>query len=170
MDLDTVDIRTHARPYSFDRLWQEKASRIRGEYGQRFFRCEETRGGGSHKVYAEWFASQLASYPERLFTLGKNNPLFAGLPSLDTNALPGGPATVRPRLIEVPSADARGNRVATALEILKAGLEDPKSSPAISGELAPLLLPDSITVEAGELWETIASLIHPHAEAGGNGG
>jgi hypothetical protein len=174
MDLDTKDIRTHARPYSFDRLWQEKASRINGEYGQHFFRQNSIAGGGSHKVYAEWFSAQLAGYPNRLCTLGDNNPLFAGLPQMDMAANTTAAATAAaalttppvpvPVFTPVPVSVPGGNLVSRALDMLKAGLEDKKTAEAIAGELRPLLFSDGITVTTEELWGEIRTLTASYTE------
>jgi hypothetical protein len=170
VDLETQDIRTHARPYSFDRLWREGASRFRPEYSQLFFRHRATREGGSHRIYAEWFASQLASYPGRLQTLGNNHPLFAGLPRMQVPepSAPGAPgrsggaggksgggAGIFGGLgagnegaggaaragAALRAGNGRGrDPVSQALAILKAGLGDPAAGKTLAGELAPLLL------------------------------
>jgi hypothetical protein len=79
VDLSYRDIRTHARPYSFDRLWEEAACRFKPFYSQAFSRARDIDKGGSHAVYAAWFKKQLASYPRRLFSLGANNQVFSGL-------------------------------------------------------------------------------------------
>ncbi|MDR0731044.1 MAG: DUF115 domain-containing protein [Treponema sp.] len=157
MDLDTRGIRTHARPYSFDRLWREGASRFRGEYSQSFFRQMAAREGGSYRIYAEWFASRLDSYGGRLYTLGSNNPLFAGLPRIRAQDLsvPMGVSTdiqgaFPPSCGEGPvpvRSFPSGNAVPRALDILMAALEDPNTRESIVGELAPLLLPGTIVHE-----------------------
>jgi hypothetical protein len=141
MDLDTQGIRTHARPYSFDRLWREGASRFRAEYSQSFFRQMAAREGGSYRIYAEWFASRLDSYGGRLCTLGNNNPLFAGLPRITAQDLPLSPgAEAAPARNILPENAVSCAGPGRALEILMAALEDPNSRGTIVGELAPLLL------------------------------
>jgi hypothetical protein len=151
LDLDSRDIRTHCRPYSFDRLRMEGASRFHTEYSQLFSRCFAMREGGSHRVYAEWFAARLASYPGRLYTLGKNNPLFDGLPKAGT--WEGGGFAPAP-----PAPVGIAGPVRAALDILKAGLEDQKTGPSLGGELGPLLLPGVKNAGAGEIWEAAESL------------
>ncbi|MDR0670247.1 MAG: DUF115 domain-containing protein [Treponema sp.] len=143
MDLDTRDIRTHARPYSFDRLWREGASRFRGEYSQSFFRRMAAREGGSYRVYAEWFASRLNSYEGRVYTLGTNNSLFAGLPRIGARDLPLSPVRgPEPAPAQALSpGPAVPQAVRRAVGILTAALEDPETRETIVGELAPLLLP-----------------------------
>jgi hypothetical protein len=154
IDLDTRDIRTHCRPYSFDRLRREGASRVHTEYSQLFSRCFAMKEGGSHRVYAEWFTSRLASYPGRLYTLGKNNPLFAGLPQAvpGTLRLESGESPLS-RLIPVNAS------VPAALEILKTSLEDQETGPSLCGELGPLLLPGIKNAGIRELWEAVESLV-----------
>jgi hypothetical protein len=153
MDLDSQDIRTHCRPYGFDRLQREGASRFRTEYSQLFSRNFAMKEGESHRVYAEWFSARLASYPGRLYTLGKNNPLFSNLPTAAAGLPPermGGEPLARLSPVSAPA-----NR---ALEILKAGLEDRQTGPSLRGELGPLLLPGVKNPGPGELWETAESL------------
>jgi hypothetical protein len=79
MDLGVRDIRTHVRPYSFDRLLAEGASRLNPVYSQAYVRSAGIAGGGSHRIYASWFGSQLKAYPDRLYTLGGNHQVFQGL-------------------------------------------------------------------------------------------
>jgi hypothetical protein len=156
MDLDTRDIRTHCRPYSFDRLLREGASRFNTEYSRLFSRCFAMREGGSHRVYAEWFAARLASYPGRLYTLGKNNPLFADLPRAAAGTPEGGPSHREEYLIRLAPLRIAA---AMALDILKTGLEDPKTGPSLCGELGPLLLPGEKNTGPGELWEAARFLV-----------
>jgi hypothetical protein len=73
-DLALRDIRTHVRPYGFDPVFWDKASRFTPLYAQMFSRAGETRRGGSHRIYASWFSRQAASWPDRVFSLGNNNP------------------------------------------------------------------------------------------------
>jgi hypothetical protein len=169
MDLEARDIRTHARPYAFDRLWREGASRIHGEYGQLFSRSLAMREGGSHRVYAEWFASRLGLYAGRLYSLGRNNPVFGKLPQAGPgNGAPetgGGRAGGESPLARLIPARPRAP-VSRALGILKAGLEDETGGPSLARELGPLLLPGQRNPGAGELWAAAESLTRG---AGGGG-
>jgi hypothetical protein len=79
MDLSPRDIRTHARPYGFDRLQEEGATRLNPGYSQTYVRAGSLKAAGSYRIYAEWFNRQLRAYPKRLFTLGNNHPVFDGL-------------------------------------------------------------------------------------------
>jgi hypothetical protein len=78
-DLENRDIRSHARPYSFDRFMEEKADRVNSFYSQSYRRSSALKDGGSYGIYASWFEKQLGSYPRRLHSLGKNNSAFESL-------------------------------------------------------------------------------------------
>jgi hypothetical protein len=75
MDLGRRDIQTHVRPYSFERLLTEGASRFNPVYSQTFVRAS-SGAEGSLGIYARWFARRMAAYPDRLFSLGNNNSVF----------------------------------------------------------------------------------------------
>jgi hypothetical protein len=143
MDLDIRDIRSHARPYSFDRLLAGQACRFRPEYSQAFTRSFGINGGGSHRIYASWFKGQIQSWKGRLYTLGNNNPAFRELKPWRASPLdPSGGSGGEPefRLITRPVPD---NPAGIALNCLLTALEDPRIAGPLYRELAPLLLPDS---------------------------
>ncbi|MDR1443864.1 MAG: DUF115 domain-containing protein [Treponema sp.] len=165
VDLDIPDIRTHVRPYAFDRLEWEGASRIQPEYGRRFFRSTALREGGSHRIYAEWFAARLASYPGRLYTLGDNNRLFEGLPRITVrDAAPAGKAASGGFHEQRPLKDAPG----LALGILEAALEDERTRETLAGELAPLIFPGGPRPRRAELRAGIESIIRPYLLSSGS--
>jgi hypothetical protein len=78
LDLALQDIKTHVRPYGFDPLFLGEASRFRPYYSQMFSRALDINQGGSHQIYASWFHQQLKRWPDRIFSLGDNNPVFKG--------------------------------------------------------------------------------------------
>ncbi|MDR3193635.1 MAG: DUF115 domain-containing protein [Treponema sp.] len=139
MDLGLRDIRSHARPYSFDRLRAEGACRFRPEYSQAFTRSFGINGGGSHRIYAAWFKERLQSWKGRLYTLGNNNPVFQELKVWGDR--PERPGQGRPglRIVTRPVPD---KPVRIAVNRLLAALDDPQSAGLLYRELAPLLLPD----------------------------
>jgi hypothetical protein len=107
MDLALRDIRTHARPYGFDFLMRDRATRLSPLYSLAFNRAGELEGGKSHGIYAAWFDGERRSWPGRIFSLGPNHPVFDGLkiPGPEERGLP--PAVPRPG-VAVP-ADPRQN-------------------------------------------------------------
>jgi hypothetical protein len=143
MDLGLRDIRSHARPYSFDRLRAEGACRFRPEYSQAFTRSCRISGGGSHRIYAAWFKEQLQSWKGELYTLGNNNPVFQGLKAWRSRPEKPGQGVKRGfRLITRPVPDKPAK---IAVNRLLAALEDPQGAGLLYRELAPLLLPDSLS-------------------------
>jgi hypothetical protein len=160
MDLSHRDIRTHARPYAFDRFREEGASRLNPSYSRAFVRAGAAGAAEAHRVYAAWFRKQLGSYPGRIFSLGSNNPVFGTLPRAEENRegsanIPGGggPAAIVTALPPDASLPRRGAR------ILEAALEDPALAPVLCGELGPLLLPDEPAPSPGDLAAEIRLLV-----------
>jgi hypothetical protein len=52
IDLENRDIRSHARPYTLDRLMEGKASRTNPVYSQVYKRASLLKQGGSYGIYA----------------------------------------------------------------------------------------------------------------------
>jgi hypothetical protein len=157
MDLSQRDIRTHAKPYSFDRFQEEGASRLCPGYAQSFVRAGNITSSGSQEIYAAWFRNQLSSYPKRLRSLGKNHPVFSGLegnaPGTPTGIQKTGEAPVHDALIfrklRLPREPAK-NGVA----LLLGALENTGAGKEIYRELAPLLLKDPPPQDGGTEKET----------------
>ena len=87
LDLENSGIRAHARPYSLDRLIEEKSGRLAPCYSQAFKRAALLQAGGSFGIYASWFAKQLAAYPRQIYSLGKNNRVFESFESAGKSAV-----------------------------------------------------------------------------------
>jgi hypothetical protein len=139
LDLAQDDIIGHARPYSFERLLEEKSLRLKPVYSQAFVRSREIKAGDSHKIYASWFKGQLETWPRRIYPLGKNNPLFEGGP-LEARTTS---ATPEPFLKVFPLKN-HGNLAGRGAAFLEKALENGEHGPAVWKELAPLLsLPES---------------------------
>jgi hypothetical protein len=164
VDLSHKDIRTHTRPYSFDRLWEEKSSRFDPFYSQIYDRSARISAGGSHDIYASWFSRQLEAYPRRLFSLGSNSPVFGSLRAASFGEgrgekdPPGGKpffSALNLRFQENPAV--RGPL------ILKAALTNPRYTARLIAELCPLLFPGEAPVSPEELGEAV---IWPRREAG----
>jgi hypothetical protein len=151
MDLSRRDIRTHARPYAFDRLQEENSCRLAPRYSREFFRAFIMNAEGNQKIYAEWFREELARYPKRLFSLGNNNPVFDSLKAEypgrpegagGSRGLKPGNAGRRFSFRALPWAGKSGDPVRDGMAILLAALEKSGSAEHIFSGLGPLLLPD----------------------------
>ncbi|MDR3145628.1 MAG: DUF115 domain-containing protein, partial [Treponema sp.] len=162
MDLSHQDIRTHARPYGFDRLREEGASRLNPSYSQAFVRAGGTGTPEAHRIYAAWFKKQLASYPGRIRSLGANNPVFGTLSGAEETAGAagkagdGGPTAIVKALPGDAALPQLGAR------ILDAALKAPALAPVICRELGPLLLPDAPAPSPGDLAAEIGPLIRAY--------
>jgi hypothetical protein len=157
MDLAVQDIRTHARPYGFDHLFFNAASRFLPVYSQNFIRCGYMQQGGSHDIYAAWFKNQLIRWPKRIFSLGANHAVFENgaspprhIPRRKNNddyfkILPAGVESA-PRLCE------------KGANVLLRGLEDPLLAGDLNAGLAPLLFPSEVQVTHEKLKEAITEI------------
>jgi hypothetical protein len=156
MDLANEDIKTHARPYALDRFREEGATRLDPRYSRAFVRAGQIAASGSHRVYAEWFGGQLASYPGRIRSLGKNNPVFDALPQGTGNpdaARQTARLRMETRALSGPANPEEAVRVLTGL--LNA---DGPPQKRLLRELGPLLLPGGEEPSAKGLIEEIERL------------
>ncbi|MDR0496867.1 MAG: DUF115 domain-containing protein [Treponema sp.] len=151
MDLANRDIRSHARPYSLDRLMEEKAERINPVYSQTYKRSSMLKAGGSYDIYASWFKKQLNSYPKKLHALGGNNPIFGLSDSMTSSTFPHRVLTDF-RIIPCKT-DSR-----KAHSVLEKALKDNFHS-EIQKELSLLLLPDNTETPLVELINAIRSIL-----------
>jgi hypothetical protein len=160
-DLSASKLRSHARPYALDRFIESGASRLNPAYSAHFKRAKLLEGGGSFRVYEEWFKKQAALWPDRVFSLGANHPLFRSreLSEADLKSLKNDDD------LEVPSPWAiveksEENFVSpqTAVDALCAALEGPKAA-ELCAELAPLLISGEEPLPAAVIRE-IRSLIN----------
>jgi len=133
MDLENRDMRSHARPYSFDILIEEKAVRTDPVYSQTYRRSSLLKAGGSYGIYASWFKKQLSLYPRPLYPIGKNNSVFDSSKATLPCAKDNGEAS-----LEFQTVPLNFNPREKALEILENGLKDPAMSETLQKELNSL--------------------------------
>jgi len=167
LDLENRDIRSHARPYSFDRFLEEKAGKLDPVYSQAFRRSSLLKAGGSYGIYASWFEKQLAAYPKRLFSLGKNNRVFSSLGKSTLNLAPNKVPMVQheprtngtTRTFQTITLEFTDNPARKAYAVLEKALKDPVHSAALRAELSPLLSGGNLSsMEPVELIEAFRSL------------
>jgi hypothetical protein len=154
MDLASRDMRSHARPYSFDALIEEKASRANPAYSQTYKRSSLLKAGGSYGIYASWFEKQLPNYPRPLNSIGKNNSIFDSPKAALPSATEQGRALLKFQTITLNFAFSPCEK---ALAVLENGLKDPAQSKALKKELKSLMLPDNSAVSQNELIDLIRS-------------
>jgi hypothetical protein len=137
MDLSVRDIRSHVRPYAFDNLLFERASRFTPVYSQSFTRSNQIREGGSLDIYAAWFKKQLASWPKRIFSLGGSHDVFESAFSAGTTNRKNTSAYFKAAAVLDDSANFRKRSAAALITALKNG----EYASNLKTELAPLLFP-----------------------------
>jgi hypothetical protein len=146
VDLGHRDIQTHARPYSFERLITEGASRLNPSYSQTFVRSSVMAASGSHDIYAQWFARQMAVYPDRLFSLGNNSSVFD---KRGAGIFPRELTPVKNFPVEIVMPDGRPSEERASTVLLRA-LESGETREVLLRELGPLLFPGNSPASAGE--------------------
>jgi hypothetical protein len=147
MDLSVKDIRTHTRPYAFDHLQFDAASRLTPVYSQAFVRSALLREGGSLDIYAEWFKKQLASWPKRIFYLDENFSRKHGT----VKNLPDYFKTVDVK-------NAADNLRGKGIQALLSALKDEKYAGNIKAELMPMLFPGETDVPDMELMKKMTDI------------
>jgi hypothetical protein len=70
------DIRTHAKPYAFDKLLSGQENRLRPFYSLQFERSYKITASGVNRIYSDWFDEQ--DYRQKLFPVTENNFYFDG--------------------------------------------------------------------------------------------
>lgn len=162
LDFRHNDLAAHCRPYAFDRLAEETASRLEPAYSRTFERAGPLPG--AFTVYDAWFRKELPKYPKRLFALSENR---LGIPVQKPAVLRRDNSRHRqqkpelpglPGLIELPGLfdehdehDERGKcgeygkkplpRKNDGIACLLEGLRDPLVRERLAPELAELLFP-----------------------------
>ena len=168
MDLANRDIRSHARPYSFDRFLEEKEQRINPVYSQSYKRSSSLKDGGSYGIYASWFKKQLSLYPRPVHAMGDNNPVFDSLKTV--GSLVPGPASKMPtepqnrqanvmQNFNTVSLDLGKNPARKAYFLLENAMKDPVHGEIVQKELRSLLLPGKKAAHMSDLPDAINALI-----------
>jgi len=144
IDSSVNDIRTHAKPYSFDSLFLDKADRFNPFYSISFTRSSLIRKGGSLDIYAAWFKNQLEFWPKRIYSICASNIFANGSGLLDSDIIKGQAGIDKQNKYfktvnnseNLPGFRERG--IAALLNAVK----NKEYSQNIKQELIPLLLPD----------------------------
>ncbi|MDR1307902.1 MAG: DUF115 domain-containing protein [Treponema sp.] len=136
LDLTHRDLRTHARPYTFETAMDRSSCRFKPFHSRAFEREGIIRSSGSQDIYAAWFRTYLDSFPKRIFTLGGGRDL--GIPPC-----PGVPAMAEtggkpPVFLPVPAAGTEPRR---GVPVLLEALDNPRLGARLSKELGELLIP-----------------------------
>ena len=128
------DIVTHARPYAFEYILEQKQNRKEPFYSLVYKREEMIRTSGSHGIYASWFTSHLSSFPDRLYSLGKSGyGVPQGKPFLDKKGKDA-------RLTTENKKNTAGKK--SLIDVIVKAIDNPGTGKQIGKELKELLLPE----------------------------
>ncbi|MDR2943143.1 MAG: DUF115 domain-containing protein [Treponema sp.] len=137
MDLSVRDIKSHVRPYAFDHLLLDNASRFTPVYSQSFVRSKQIQEGGSLDIYAGWFKKQLASWPKRIFSFGGGNEIFESAHCAEQAKK----KNTSEYFKTVDTKDDPANFLKTGVRALISALKNGEYAENLKKELAPLLFP-----------------------------
>jgi hypothetical protein len=154
MDLGVKDIRSHAKPYAFDALFYERASRFTPFYSRSFIRSSLIRGGGSMDIYASWFKNALSSWPKRIFSLTPHEIFESAVPR--ETAVKNTDDFLKAREVKDDPA-LFSQKGATALLV---ALKDSRYSEDLKNELTLLLFPEKKEASHAELEKAITEAAH----------
>ena len=154
MDMRNNDIRSHVKPYSFDSLLEEKALRINPFYSSSYGYSLALNDGGSYAIYASWFKKQIPLYPKRLHPLGKNNPVFNSLVTVNPNIT----SPSSPVKFNIVKIKQEGKTSLNALAILEKEMKKPEQKITLQKELNSLIFPGIENTNEEELLKTLRSL------------
>jgi hypothetical protein len=147
MDLRLRDIRSHVRPYGFDSILFNRATRIAPVYSQAFARSSLIQGGGSMGIYSAWFKNKISQWPQRIFYLDKSHEKTAG-----------GKKTGVFKAIN--SKDNSAFFPKRAKDCLLAALKNDEYSTNLKTELIPLLLPGEKEISETRLAKAIEEVCY----------
>ena len=147
MDLSVRDMRSHARPYAFDHLLFDSASRFTPVYSQSFIRSSLIHEGGSLDIYAAWFKKQLASWSKRIFSMGGSNELFENAICEEKANKKNISNYFKAQNVKGGSANFRERSVKALIAALKNG----EYAENLKTELAPMLFPDEKNVTENQM-------------------
>jgi hypothetical protein len=147
LDLCVRDMRSHVRPYAFDHLLYDNASRFAPVYSQSFIRSTQIQEGGSFDIYAAWFKKQLASWPKRIFSLGGGNEVFENA-LIEERA---GKKNTREYFKAQGVKDNTANFRKRSADALIAALKNGEYAENLNKELAPMLFPNEKDITEQQL-------------------
>jgi hypothetical protein len=159
MDLQTCDIRSHARPYGFDHLFSGAASRLSPLYSQYFIRSGDIKAGGSYDVYAAWFKNRIAAWPKRVFSLAGNHAAFNSIINKKPFAKNAAAFKAQDYFSDFKAEGLGRPAAQLAAETLIAALAHPEYSQGITAELGPLLFPGKKNATAGGIAQALQEIV-----------
>jgi hypothetical protein len=151
MDLCVRDMRSHVRPYAFDHLLYDRASRFTPVYSQSFIRSNQIQEGGSFNIYAAWFKKQLASWPKRIFSLGGGSEVFENALIEEKAGKKNTREYFKAQGVKYDTANFRKR----SADALIAALKNGEYAENLKKELAPLLFPNEKDVTENQLEKAI---------------
>ncbi|MDR2795776.1 MAG: DUF115 domain-containing protein [Spirochaetaceae bacterium] len=127
IDFSHRDIRTHAKPYTFDKILFDSANRLRPLYSLQFERAEMINASGANGIYADWFASQ--NYRRKIYSVTDGNVVVeSGSGKRGASVF----KYLKKNRVQMP--------VTRLVTVLVNALEAPDTGVKLSGELSELLV------------------------------
>jgi len=151
LDFSHRDLKTHARPYAFEKLPENASSRYKPVYSQTFERESAITKSGSLGIYATWFKTHVHSVPQRLYTLGHSS---LDLPQADNMKQLSSSSPVSLCLCVRSFRDKLTPGKKKGIAVLLDALSNPLTAKQTEQELGELLFPGN-SVKEGDLSDEI---------------
>jgi hypothetical protein len=144
------DIRTHAKPYAFDKLLSGQENKLRPFYSLQFERCCKITVSGVNKIYSDWFDEQ--NYRQKLFLVTENNFDFNAVKKTSFNF-----DHVKKNRINRP--------VTRLITVLTGALQTDETKERLTAELSGLRLKDGEQLFDGGLQTELLSISEKYRAA-----
>jgi hypothetical protein len=144
------DIRTHAKPYAFDKILSDSENRLRPFYSLQFERSCKITASGVNRIYSDWFGEQ--NYQQKLFSAAENNFVFN---TGKTNACS----------FDYVKKNSVNRPVTRLITVLTSALQTDETKEQLAAELSSLLLKDGEMSFVGSLTEELLRISEKYRAA-----
>jgi hypothetical protein len=138
------DIRTHVKPYAFDKILSASENRLRPLYSLQFERSDTITRSGVNGIYSDWFSRK--SYPRKILSIPQDGFIGGNM---------NGPQKINARKFNRVKKSGVNRPVTRFISTLIGALNTPETREKLTAELSNLLLKDGAPPPDGGLREEL---------------